>query len=370
MEITPAQVKGITHLVAGSIERLTPENVTIMDSKGNLLTEKREADDLNGADIKRLDYQRQIESAYSKRIETMLAEILGAGRSVARVTADLDFSKFEKEEEAYDPSGTVARSQRDVEESAGAEAKGGVPGVVSNRTNEPGLLTPPDRGKGGNVRHESVKNFEVSRAVSRTAQAAGKIVRLSVAVLVDGQYVDVPGTEKDAAGLAVMLKQYKPLAPEMIRKIENLVKQAVGFDTGRGDSVTVENIKFLYDDTIDKALAEIQPGLVDMWVKPYLIPVLFILVFFFIVLKPLIQFLVTPTESEVDLSRLLPAGVAELEAELEAERAKLGSVPEVSVPTVDMEELEAILSENSRIVKESPQQAALLIRYWLNDGRI
>ncbi|MFN8388994.1 MAG: flagellar basal-body MS-ring/collar protein FliF [Bdellovibrionota bacterium] len=371
-DLTAAQVAGITHLVAGAIDRLTPDNVTVMDSHGNLLSEKKEPDDLNGADVKRLDYQRQIESAYAKRIETMLSEILGAGRAVARVTADLDFSKFEKEEEAYDPAGTVARSERSIEQNAGSKAEGGVAGVVSNLTNDPNLLTPPDSKGNNNTHREVVKNFEISRAVSRTAQAAGKIQRLSVAVLVDGQRIKVPGAEKDAAGVAKMVDQYRPLPPDMMRKIENLVKQAVGFDNTRGDTVTVENIRFLTDDVIDKALSEIESrtGVIDLWVKPFLIPIVFIAFFFLVLVSPLMKFLVRPTESEVDLSRLLPAGIAELEAELEAERSKLGAIPEIQVPAVDIEELEAILAENQRLVKENPQQAALLIRYWLNDGRI
>jgi flagellar M-ring protein FliF len=369
MELTPAQVKGIAHLVAGSIDRLKPDNVTIMDSHGNMLSEKNESSDLNGADVKRLDYQRQIEASYAKRIESMLAEILGAGRAVAKVTADLDFSKFEKEEEAYDPAGIVTRSERTIEENAGSKAEGGVAGVVSNLTNDPNLVTPPDSGKNTSVHRENVKNYEVSRAVSRTSQAVGKIQRLSVAVLVDGQYIKVPTNEKDEAGQPKTVDQYRPLAPDMMRKIENLVKQAVGFDSGRGDTVSVENIKFLSDDTLDRAMAEIEK---KWWEKilPVVAPVLSVLFFFLFLVRPLIKFLVTPSDSEVDLSRLLPAGVAELEAELEAERAKLGSIPEIQAPAVDIEELEAILAENSRIVKDNPQQAALLIRYWLNDGRI
>ncbi len=371
MELTPAQVKGIVHLVAGSVERLTPENVTVMDSRGNLLTDKKSGETAaSGADMDRLEYQRSIEASYSKRIESMLGEILGPGRAVARVTADLDFNKFEKEEESYDPAGTVTRSERSLEEGAGKSAEGGVPGVASNLTNDPNLLTPPDSAKGSNVRREAVKNFEVSRAVSRTAAAAGKIVRLTVAVLVDGQYVQVPGTEKGADGQPKMIEQYKPLPADMLRKIENLAKQSVGFDQSRGDVVTVENIRFMNDDVIEKALAASEPTFVEKWVMPIILPALALLMFVLVLARPLVRFLVTPTDSEVDLSRLLPSGIEELEAELEAERSKLSAVPELQTPTVDIEELEGILAENSRIVKENPQQAALLIRYWLNDGRI
>ncbi len=371
MNLTPQQVKGIAHLVAGSIERLTPENVTIMDSSGNLLNQKRDAAELNGADLTRLEYQTSIETSMAKRVESMLAEVLGAGHAVARVTADLDFSKFEKEEEAYDPSGQVMRSERAIEENAGRTAEGGVSGVVSNLTNDPNIVTPPEAGKGSAVRKESVKNFEVSRAVSRTSSAAGKLARLSVAVLVDGEYVKVPGAEKNDDGTPKLEDRYKPLSAEMLRKIENLVKQAVGFDTGRGDMVTVENIRFTAPDTsLEEALLREEGDEKMGRYMHYGVWILLTALFFFVMVKPLIQFLVTPSESEVDLSRLLPAGVEELEAELDAERSKLSALPEMAPPAVDIEELEALLAENSRLVRENPQQAALLIRYWLNDGRI
>jgi flagellar M-ring protein FliF len=369
MELTPAQVKGIAHLVAGSVERLTPENVSIMDSRGNLLNEKKDEAAAQGADVDRLNYQRQIEASLSKRIESMLVEILGPGRAIARVTADLDFSKFEKEEEIYDPAGAVARSERAVEEGSSASIEGGITGVVANLTNAPGLVGGNDAAKNSG-RRESVRNYELSRAVSKTSSAVGKISRLSVAVLVDGQYAKVPTGANDAGGKPVVNDQYKPLPLEMMRKIENLVKQSVGLDPARGDSLTVENIRFISDDPIEAALKETEPTFVERWVYPNVIPLIFVLLFFIVIVRPLIRFLVTPSESEVDLSRLLPAGVQELEAELDAERGRMAVVPDLKEPSVNMEELEAILAENSRIVRENPQQAALLIRYWINDGRL
>jgi flagellar biosynthesis/type III secretory pathway M-ring protein FliF/YscJ len=98
------------------------------------------------------------------------------------------------------------------------------------------------------------------------------------------------------------------------------------------------------------------------------VPLLALLLFFFVLLRPMVKFLITPTEAEVDLTRLLPTGLAELEQELDSERAK-AVIPEFE-PAVDLEQLGEIMAENSRMVKENPQQAALLIRYWLNDGRL
>lgn len=371
-ELTAGQVKGIANLVSGAVERLSSENVTILDQHGNMLNEVKEENDLSTADLTQLEYKQKIEREYIRRIESMLAEILGPGRSVARVTADLNFNRFEKEEEAYDPAGIVVRSERTSNEAAGLTAQGGIPGVISNLTNDPGVLTPPDSSENANSRAETVRNYEVSRAVSRTVASPGKIVKLSVAVLVDGQYVEVPvgdaGAEADPEATE---KLYKPLPAEMMRKIDNLVKQAVGFDSTRGDVVTVENIRFVEpEEDIMEALQSAEQMDLVWKIASWVVPALLIALFFFIVVRPLVRFLVTPTESEVDLSRLLPAGIEELEAELEAERAKNNIMPTKAEPSVDIEELEQLLSENSRMVKENPQQAALLIRYWLNDGRI
>jgi len=369
-ELSKQQTKGIANLVANSVERLTAENVTILDAKGNLLNTKEEADALGGTELTRLDYKSKIEASYVKQIESMLGGILGAGKAIARVTADLDFSKFEKEEELFDPASRVTRSERSIEEGSGASAEGGVPGVLSNLTNDPGLLTPPDSAKGSR-RSESVKNYEVSRAVSKTMSAPGRVQKLSVAVLVDGLYNAVPTGAKDESGNPVVDKQYKPLAPEMIKKIDSLVKQTVGFDSTRGDIVTVENIKFAEtDDRIQDILEKPTMVQTAASIMNFVGPVIFLILFFFVLVKPLMKFVLSPTDAEVDLSRLLPAGIEELEAELESERSKVSSMPSIQAPAVDIEELEILLSENSRLVKENPQQAALLIRYWLNDGRV
>lgn len=368
-EILPAQVKAITHLVAGSIERMLPENVTIMDSKGNLLSDSKGEGDLSGDEVARLDYQRKIESSYAKRIETMISEILGHGKVVARVTADIDYNKFEKEEELYDPSGTVARSEKTVEDSAsGKSSEGGVAGVAANLTNDPSLAKTKESSGGGGLHRESVKNFEVSRAVSRTAQAAGKIQRLSVAVLVDGQYIKAPVAEKTDKNAKEEPALYRPLSSEMIRKIDALVKQSVGYDSTRGDIITVENIQFLNDDSLEQQLAPTIIDKIESFGIVYVLEALFIILFFLIGVKPLIKFITMPSQSEVDLKRLLPEGLQELEAEIDLE-GKFGVIPDVKLG-INIEELEGLIAANSGLVKDNPQQAALLIRYWLNEGRM
>ncbi len=367
-ELDKKQIKGIQNLVAGSVEGLDKENVTIIDVYGNLLTPKEEGEDMMGIEANRLQYQHEVEKGYVLRVEQMLQKILGPGKVVARVTADMDFTQTEREEESYDPGGQVIRSERLVDSGVGggSGARGGIPGVVSNISNDPKLLAPSGTGSdsiAGNK--EQVKNYELSRAIIKSSLPRGKLLKLSVAVLVDGTYESAA----DAATKPDAPKVFKPLTTETLASIESVVKSAVGYDSSRGDSITVENIPFFAADELaakemdKKATFDLIFNAVSKAV-----PILFVLLFFFVIVKPLVRFLVTPTEAEVDLSRLLPSGIKELEAELESERSK-PTLPSYE-PSVDLEQLEELMAENSRIVKENPQQAALLIRYWLNDGRL
>ena len=204
--------------------------------------------------------------------------------------------------------------------------------------------------------------------MTKSSLARGKLLKISVAVLVDGTYTSTPAAANAPAGTEAT-KVFKPLDADTVERIQSVVRSAVGYDQARGDSITVENIPFF---TPDEELAKSMDkkatfDLIFNGVSKA-VPVLFVLLFFFVIVKPLVRFLVTPTEAEVDLSRLLPTGIKELEAELEAERSK-PQLPNLE-PKIDLEQLEELMAENSRIVKENPHQAALLIRYWLNDGRL
>ncbi len=366
-ELDKKQIKGIANLVAGAVSGLKLENVNIVDTKGNLLTPKEEGEDSFGAEATRLLYQREVERGYVQRIEQMLAKVIGADKVIARVSAELDFSSNERQEESFDPAGQVLRSEKTVEEGVGSSARGGVPGVAANLTNDPNLLTAPGS-TGESSRHrEAVKNYEVTRAVSKVSSPRGKLQRISAAVLVDGIYE----ASDSAAGAktADAPRVFKPLAPETLSQIEAVVKSAIGFDTSRGDSITVESVPFVETgrDLSEALKSNDIMSSVFLAVRE-LGPYVLLLLAFFFGLMPLIKFLITPTDAEVDLTRLLPTGIGELEAELDAERSK-AQIPAFE-PSVDLEQLEELMAENSRIVKENPQQAALLIRYWLNDGRL
>lgn len=404
-ELDKKQILGIANFVAGSVEGLKPENVTIIDIFGNLLTPKDGEGDDVGADATRLQYTREVERGYTQRIETMLAKVLGPNKVVARVTADLDFSSSQREEESFDPGGQVARSERTVEEGAGTTQRGGVPGVMSNLTNDPNLLSPPGSGSEQNTRKESVKNFEVSRAIVKSSQAKGKLLRLSAAVLVDGAYLESAAASTDGAASAEGAKAQKvfqPLSQEMLAQVEGVVKSAIGFDSSRGDVVTVENVPFFQpDESLSEELAKADKVNMMYRIGALVVPVLALLLFTFVFLLPIRKFLTDTSGQELDITRLLPQGMPMIEGDGMSNlgsamlgqdaRGQAGSrdggaatadssgAPgseggRIGLPdlggSVDMEQLGEIMAESSRLVKENPQQAALLIRYWLNEGRL
>ena len=383
------QIKGIANLVASAVEGLTIENITLVDSQGNQLVYQEENEE-EGTSLSRLEYQKKMEQTYEKRIETMLSGVLGQGKAIARVTADLDFDKVEKEEELYDPAGKVTRSERTlIDKMPGGEEVGGVAGVMSNLSNQKGLLASPDSMEGVG-RKESVINYEVSRSVSRIVAQQGKLSRLSVAVLVDGNYVPAVGGE---AGT----QEYQPLSAEMVKQIEGLVKQSVGFDSTRGDIVTVENIRFAdpafqmlagggvaggangaagsgfaaSGNILDLTAADLTNKDFLLKAGDYVVPLIIAVLFFIFMVRPMVKTLLDKSsEVDSDLNRLLPAGIKELEAELESERRKLTTPVVVEDEAiVDMEELEGLIASNARMAKDNPRQAALLIRHWINEGK-
>lgn len=358
------------NLVAGSVDGLKSENVSIVDTYGNLLSpreDEREGD--FSAEATRIQYQQELEQGYVRRVEQMLAKILGPGRVVARVTAEIDYSSNEREEESFEPGGQVVRSERSViEGSAGGAARGGVPGVVSNLSNDPKLLAPQQGAdeESSAKRNEVVKNYEVSRAIIKSSSPRGNLRRLSVAVLVDGTYEEV--TEKAAEGAEPVKKQvFHPLDSEKMGQIEDLVKNAVGFDVARGDSVRVENLQFA-------RMPEELVTALDSNLHQYLfaggqigISLLALLLLFAIVVRPIMGHLLMPGEAEVSLERLLPSGLKALEEELAVERDRSRPTMIQTEDSIDLEHLEALIADNSRVVRENPQQAALLIRYWLGN---
>ena len=235
------QVTAIVNLVASSVPELDAAQVTVVDQKGRLLSSPQGRDDFAMRD-QQMEFARQMEEGYAQRIEALISPLVGAGRVRAQVSAQFDLSASEEAREQYRPESQIVRSEQLSEENtrAGAGASG-VPGALTNQPPAAGVALPPGVKPGTtdvasatadtNNSKQQTRNYEIDRTVAYTRQPAGKLTRLSVAVLVDN--------------LRVVGKDGKitesPLAPEQIDRITALVKDAVGFDEKRGDSVNIVN---------------------------------------------------------------------------------------------------------------------------------
>ncbi len=239
-----AQVAGMVHLVASSVPELVAERVSVVDHNGRLLSQQ--ADDArSGLSDRHLEYQERLEKAYVQRILDILTPVLGADAVRAQVTAAVDFTQIERTEEAYDPDRRVLRSEQIQEDENTAPGPQGVPGALSNQPPADGEAVTGDvlaeNGGGASSTRSSVRatrNFEIDRTVSHIREAPASLRRLSVAVVVDHE--EVAGAEGATDRV--------PLDEQKLERITALVRDAVGFDAARGDSVNVINTSFRVEE--------------------------------------------------------------------------------------------------------------------------
>lgn len=237
------EAAGVGHLVAAAVEGLEADQVTLLDTRGRLLTRPGSGDD-SGLAAAAFDAQTVTEKNLAARAQSLLDAALGAGRSVVTVSAQIDRRRIEENHDRINPDETAVLSEQRTEEerSEPAAAAGGVPGAAANI---PGGAAPTV--SNGPPSTEAVTrettNFEISRTKSHTVIPMGTLERLSVAVLVDGNYTTpevAPGAEEAEPPQPV----YEPRSEEELGQITQIVQRAVGFDAERGDEITVQNLQF------------------------------------------------------------------------------------------------------------------------------
>lgn len=235
--LTPEQVRGIVHLVSSSVEGLTPDRVTVIDTFGKLLA--RPDDKGRGPTTTgQLEIQDALESELAHRVQTMLTEILGPNKATVRVAAQMDFSSVERTEEWFDPRGVVKSEQRTSEsQHSSTTPPSGVAGAASNVPGQSSTL--PGAGTAKSTKEAETIQYEVGKVFERKILAPGQLRRVSVAVLVDGTYRPVKDGKASESRLV-----YIPRKREELEKIKEVVKKAVGFDAARGDEVEVVDFPF------------------------------------------------------------------------------------------------------------------------------
>jgi flagellar M-ring protein FliF len=242
--LDPIQVAGIINLVASSVPQLSPNNVSVIDHESKLISQQRDPSRDAGLDATQLKFVREVEADYGKRIEAILAPVVGPNNVRAQVAADLDFSQTDQVAESYKPNPateTVIRSQQTAEAGSGSPPAAGIPGALSNQPPVPAtapLTQPAAPGAAGaaanssqNFTRNATINYEVDKTVRHTKGTPGSVRRLSVAVVVNHR--------KDPTKPKPI-----PLTPAELKQITDLAREAMGFNQARGDTLNVANAPF------------------------------------------------------------------------------------------------------------------------------
>jgi flagellar M-ring protein FliF len=370
------QVSAIIHLVASSVPQMDPDQVTVVDQQGRLLSAPKSGD--SAAAAEQFEAAHRVEETYVQRIETLLAPLVGDGRVRAQVTVDLDSGASEEAHEQYKPDGAVVRSEQTSEEtSRGADgAAGGVPGSLTNQPPAGGVAVAaasrPAAGAAGaaggpagasgaatapapnavataaasgpeSSSKQSTRSYEIDRTVSYSRNPGGRIKRVTVAVLLDNvRSVGADGKTTD-----------QPLKAAQLEDITRLVKNAVGFDEARGDSVNVVNAPFLLTQT-----EAIKPEEVPLWQRPWLMSVLrltlgavVLVALALFVLRPLIKNLAGAVVSPVTV--MAPAAQVETGGAASAGGAPLA--------------YEQQIVQARTLVTQDPKRVAQVVRTWVGE---
>lgn len=374
------QVSAIVHLVASSVPELSPKAVTIVDQNGNLLsdTTKQPA---NGLDPTQLKYVQDLQQDIVKRVESIIAPIVGSGNVRAEATADVDFSRSEQAAETYKPNQTAdsaaVRSKQSSESQNGNGSSSGIPGALTNQppapatapiTNPPaaagqaanGATTPP-AASGGTSHKDSTINYEVDKTVRYVQQPMGGVKRLTVAVVVNYKRTI------DQTGKVIM----KPLTEAERSQISDLVKEAMGYNKERGDSLNVVNTQFSSEMEPELPLWK-QPDMIELakQIAKYVLLAAVLLYLYFGVLRPIIWKLSGREEREAQAR-------AEAEAKAAAEAAAAMYDPDNPDAIVELsgepEEIDARAEykQNLEIVKQlaksDPKLVASIVKAWVNN---
>ncbi|MCK7595151.1 flagellar basal-body MS-ring/collar protein FliF [Pseudomarimonas salicorniae] len=368
------QVKAIVHLVATSVPNLAPERVTVIDQSGRLLTQP-DPDSEDAVNDRQFEQVQRLQNDYAARIARLLEPMTGPGRVSAQVSIDMDFSTVEEAREVYGADPQKVRSEQVAEESMTGTADGGIPGAVANTppTGEPAQAGAPGA-LPSSASRSATRNFEMDRTLVHSRQQPGRVTRVSAAVLVD----NIP-RGVDAEGNAVTA----PLEADEIARIEALVREAIGFNAERGDSVSVVNAGF----TRPEPMAELEPP--PFWENPSLMQwarlgagALAVILVLFAVVKPALNRVLNPPapqtrrqlaedEDELDEETVEARAAARIESERragESQARKMSPEEEAQGILAGPENYEQRLTVAKAAVAQDPRRVAQVVRGWVNAG--
>lgn len=339
--LNSSEVDGIIHLVASSVEGLNPENITVVDDKGELL-QKPNSDSMLSLSGSQMEYQHAYETNMASKIISILEPVAGRDKVKAKVSASFDFTKSERTEEKYDPEGVVVRSEQKSTEKSTSGTPAGVPGVASNL---PGASGQQFAGSQANSqKQDETINYETSKTITRVVDSPVSLERLTVAILIDGILPSQQNSEENA-------KQYIQRSEEDIKYYEDIIKKTVGFSSDRGDEISVKVMPFREIETAESGEPPREYLPIILTVLKYLVPAAVALLFFLIVLRPMLK-----TLSAAPQARTQPSVTAAMAGEAAGQQGNPMQAREIPL------ERQVIDWAN-----KNPQKAADLVKGWIEE---
>ena len=376
------QVSAIQHLVASAVPQLDPSRVAIIDSRGNLLAAGTGADTLTTQQSQAEERRLAVEQRLAQRVEEILGRTVGFDKVRAEVTVELDQQTLTTQSEIYDPESQVARSSQSVTDEREESEPAGGADAVSLASNLPDAQgNNANAGGGGGVvptsknsRTEETTNYEISKTIKNEVKNAGGLKRLSVAVLVDGRYEekDILGEDGNPTGQKEEL--YTPRTQAELDQYAALVRNAVGFDADRGDSVEVANLQFA--ERVVEQKPDVMQSLMDNpWLRnlAQIALVGLLIILGLLVLRPLVKSLmeIAPSEQDKLLAETSKAAghlppPSALSQQLEdAEMAEQGAESMIDINRVDGRVKASSLKKMGEIIDKHPEEAVAIIRQWI-----
>ncbi len=373
MKLSPTQILGIKNLIAAAVPKLMTENVKIVNENGESIGEGDILENSKELALEQLRYKQNFENILENKIVNILAPIVGGkNKVVARVNAEFDFSQKKSTKETFDPNNVVRSEQNLEEKKEGASKKqvGGVPGVVSNIGPVQGLKDNKEPEK--YEKSQNTTNYEVGKTISEIKGEFGTLVRLNAAVVVDGKYKIAL---KDGANTL----EYEPLSDESLKKINALVKQAIGYNQNRGDDVAVSNFEFnpmapmLDNATLSEKIMHKTQKVLGSF-TPLIKYILVFIVLFIFYKKVIVPFSERMLEVVPDEDKEVKSMFEEMDEE-EDELNKLGDLrkkveDQLGLNATFSEEevrYEIVLEKIRGTLKERPDEIAMLFKLLIKD---
>ena len=342
------QIQGIVQMVAAAVPNLSPNNVTVVDNRGKLLSALGETGGQQSGGSPADQFRKKLEDEYAQRIIQMLERVVGRGAVSAKVSARVNFDRVEENSEIFNPDEQVARSEQVSEQRTENErvAPGAPAGLAAN--------VPGGAEDGGtqitrseDVTFDETINYEISRTVRNLVREGGEVEGLSVAVLVEGDYITVDGE-----------RQYVPLSNERKQQLEALVRTAIGFDVGRGDEIELIDMPFKEMEEIEM----VEPPLLSKedilrLIEYGLLFLGFIMIMLFVV-RPVLKAVKPPAPAERPVNTGKSSGDVEVE-ENEGETM-------IDLAKVEGRVRESTINKVAEIIDSNPEQSVSVLRGWLS----